>query len=104
MNQKRQIKLTKKRYKGMLPSVDIFTKAGQVRVNYLENKIKEFRENERVSQYKLAFSICISRQALSKIERGEVIPSVLVALKLAQYFEVPVENLFQTDWEFFDIE
>lgn len=60
----------------------------------LFNRVKEHRVNRGLSQIVLAEKINITRVALSRIEHGQVIPSVLTALRIAEYLEVNVEDLF----------
>ena len=65
----------------------------------LKNRIRVFRAEHRLSQSDLAVAIGVSRKTISTIEVGRFIPSTIIALKLAQYFEVPVEEIFSLDEE-----
>lgn len=58
------------------------------------NRIAEERKIRGLSQQQLADGIRVSRKTISTIETRRFTPSVVVALKLAEYFEVPVEALF----------
>ena len=49
------------------------------------------------TQEELANSIGVSRQTIHAIERNKFIPSVQTALKLARYFNLSVEELFELD-------
>ncbi|MCB0658752.1 MAG: helix-turn-helix transcriptional regulator [Saprospiraceae bacterium] len=60
----------------------------------LENRIHVFRAEHRLSQSDLANEIGVSRKTISTIEVGRFTPSTLIALKIAQYFKVPVEEIF----------
>ena len=60
----------------------------------LKNRIKVFRAEKGISQSELALAIGVSRKTISTIEVGRFTPSTVVALKIAQYFEVPVEEIF----------
>lgn len=60
----------------------------------LKNRIKVFRAEKGISQTELAQAIGVSRKTISTIEVGRFTPSTVVALKIAQYFEVPVEEIF----------
>ena len=60
----------------------------------LENRIHVFRAEHRLSQSDLANQIGVSRKTISTIEVGRFIPSTIIALKIAQYFKVPVEEIF----------
>ncbi|MAP93582.1 MAG: transcriptional regulator [Ponticaulis sp.] len=60
----------------------------------LENRIRVLRAEKRVSQADLAEAIEVSRKTISTIEVGRFVPSTVIALKLAAYFAVPVEDIF----------
>ena len=60
----------------------------------IENKVYELRQKAGVTQEALADELGVSRQTVIAIERGNYTPSVLLALKIAQYFKVPVERIF----------
>lgn len=47
-----------------------------------------------MSQAELAAAIDVSRKTISTIEIGRFVPSTVIALKIARYFEVPVEEVF----------
>lgn len=58
------------------------------------NKISEVRTKADITQEKLSEKVGVSRQTIIAIEKGNYIPSVLLALKLAKFFKKPVEELF----------
>ncbi len=60
----------------------------------LKNRIRVFRAEHGLSQTDLANRIGVSRKTISTIEVGRFVPSTIIALKLAYYFEVPVEEIF----------
>jgi len=60
----------------------------------LENRIRVFRAEHRLSQSDLANNIGVSRKTISTIEVGRFVPSTVIALKIARYFKVPVEEIF----------
>jgi len=60
----------------------------------LENRIRVFRAEHRLSQSDLADQIGVSRKTISTIEVGRFIPSTIIALKIARYFKVAVEDIF----------
>lgn len=60
----------------------------------LTNRIRVFRAERRMSQADLAEAIGVSRKTISTIEVGRFTPSTVIALKIARYFEVPVEEVF----------
>ncbi|QKK01927.1 MAG: helix-turn-helix transcriptional regulator [Pseudomonadota bacterium] len=60
----------------------------------LGNRIRVFRAEHRLSQAELAEAIGVSRKTISTIEVGRFVPSTVIALKIARYFEVPLEDVF----------
>lgn len=60
----------------------------------LDNRIRVFRAEHRISQAELAEGIGVSRKTISTIEVGRFIPSTVIALKIARYFGVPLEEVF----------
>jgi putative transcriptional regulator len=61
----------------------------------LNNRIRVFRAEHRMSQADLARAIGVSRKTISTVEVGRFVPSTVIALKIARFFEVPVEEIFQ---------
>lgn len=49
------------------------------------------------TQEELANAISVSRQTIHAIEKNKFVPSVQTAIKLAQYFKLSVEELFQIE-------
>lgn len=60
----------------------------------LRNHLKEYRARNSLNQSELGRFVGVSRQTISMIERGDYSPSVALALKIAKYFEVRVEDIF----------
>lgn len=54
------------------------------------------RAERGVSRRELAEALGVHYQTVGYLERGEYSPSLHLALRLAQYFEVPVEIIFST--------
>jgi putative transcriptional regulator len=63
----------------------------------LYNRIAELRAARGLSQQQLADAIGVSRKTISTVETGRFTPSVVIALQMARYFEVPVEQIFSFD-------
>ncbi len=61
----------------------------------MKNKLKVHRAIKDVTQAKLAEAIGVSRQTINAIEKNKYVPSTVLALKLAQFFEVKVEEVFE---------
>ena len=60
----------------------------------LDNRIRVFRAEHRLSQSDLAERIGVTRKTISTIEVGRFVPSTVIALKIARFFGVPVEEIF----------
>jgi len=60
----------------------------------MKSRLKELRARDGLNQTKLAKLAKVSRQTISLIERGEYIPSLLIAVRIARIFNEPVENVF----------
>ena len=63
----------------------------------LHNRITQLRAAKGLSQQQLADAIGVSRKTISTVETGRFTPSVVIALQMARYFEVPVEQIFSFD-------
>ncbi len=60
----------------------------------MNNTIRVERAKLDISQQDLAEKVHVSRQTIHSIERGKKIPSVELAIKIAQFFGVAVEEIF----------
>ncbi len=60
----------------------------------LLNRLKELRARDGLSQTELAKLTGSSRQTISLIERGDYLPSILIAMKIAKVFKMPVDDVF----------
>lgn len=61
----------------------------------LINYIKVERAKRNITQEELAEKINVTRKTINTIETGKYIPSTILALKLAKFFDIPVEQLFE---------
>ena len=60
----------------------------------MENKLKELREQRKVSQGDLAKALSVSRQTVNSIENGKFDPSLTLAIKLTRFFEISLDEIF----------
>ena len=60
----------------------------------LQNSVQLKRKAAGLTQEDLASAIGVTRQTIISIEKGNYVPSVVLALKLAECFLVPVEDVF----------
>lgn len=65
----------------------------------IENEVSKLRAKSGVTQEDLAAKICVSRQTIIALEKGNYTPSILLALKIAGFFEIPVEKIFRISYE-----
>ncbi|WP_017539700.1 MULTISPECIES: helix-turn-helix transcriptional regulator [Nocardiopsis] len=61
------------------------------------NRIAVLRAERGISRRALAEALGVHYQTIGYLERGEYSPSLYLALRIAQFFEVPVEVVFSTE-------
>ena len=61
------------------------------------NRIAMLRAERSVSRRQLAEALGVHYQTIGYLERGEYSPSLHLAMRIARYFEVPVEVVFSTE-------
>jgi putative transcriptional regulator len=59
------------------------------------NKVKKIRLELELTQEDLAKKVGVSRQSIISIEQGRYIPSLPLALKFAELFQRPTDDIFQ---------
>jgi len=61
----------------------------------LGNTLRRCRfEMDELSQEELANTVGVTRQTIHSIEKGKFVPSALLALKIARFFDKKVEDIF----------
>ena len=60
----------------------------------MKNKIEEIRKEKGIRQEEFAKSMGVSRQTISSLENGRYNPSIILAYKIAQYFDMTIEEVF----------
>lgn len=63
----------------------------------MKNTIRVERAILDITQQELAVSVGVSRQTINSIESGKYVPSTILALKIARYFNKPVEHIFSLE-------
>ena len=63
----------------------------------MKNIVKKIRVERGLSQQDLATVLQVSRQTISYIENGQKKPTILLALKLAEFLKIPVEKIFELE-------
>jgi putative transcriptional regulator len=62
----------------------------------IKNKIRQLRfEHEQMTQSALASSVGVTRQTILSLEACRYSPSLELAFRIAQVFQVPLEEVFQ---------
>ncbi|WP_373464678.1 helix-turn-helix transcriptional regulator [Bacillus sp. V2I10] len=65
----------------------------------LKNRVKEMRARFDFTQENLAAQAGVTRQTIAAIEKGDYIPSLLLALKICKVFSLKMEELFWMEEE-----
>lgn len=65
----------------------------------VKNRIHELRKERRVTQSELADAVEVTRQTIISLENGKYNASLILAHKIAQYFEMNIEDIFIFDKE-----
>ena len=65
----------------------------------IKNSVYALRTKGGMTQEVLAEKVGVTRQTIIAIEKGNYTPSVLLAIKLAKLFSVPVEKIFNISVE-----
>lgn len=65
----------------------------------MKNKLEQLRKERGIRQEDLAQAVGVSRQTVISLEKGKYNPSLALAFRLARYFEMPVEEIFDDEDE-----
>ena len=60
----------------------------------MKNRLEELRKQRGIRQEELADALEVSRQTIGSLENGRYNPSILLAFKIARYFDVTIEEIF----------
>lgn len=66
-------------------------------VEQIHNRIAMLRAERGIGRRELAEALGVHYQTVGYLERGEYSPSLHLALRIARYFEVPVEVVFSLE-------
>jgi putative transcriptional regulator len=72
------------------------------RLSYLyivRNRVREQRAQRGLSQAELAAALGVSRQTVISIENGRYLPSLPLAFRIARFFNVTVDKMFDPEDE-----
>lgn len=65
----------------------------------MRNQVREQRTQRGLSQAEVAAALGVSRQTVISIENGRYLPSLPLAFRIARFFGLPVEKMFEPDSE-----
>lgn len=60
----------------------------------MKNRLEEIRKERGIKQEELAAALEVSRQTIGSLENGLYNPSIILAFKLARYFNMSIEDIF----------
>lgn len=60
----------------------------------VKNRIKEYRAKHDMKQEELAAQVGVRRETISNLEKGRYNPSLALALKIVEVFDVRIEDVF----------
>lgn len=63
----------------------------------MKNRLRVLRAEREWSQQLLAEKLEVSRQSVNAIETGKYDPSLPLAFRIADLFEMPIEDIFLRD-------
>ena len=65
----------------------------------MRNRVREQRIQRELSQAELAGALGVSRQTVISIENGRYLPSLPLAFRIARFFDLTVDKMFDPDDE-----
>lgn len=60
----------------------------------MKNRLEEIRKAKGINQETLARALEVSRQTIGSLENGRYNPSIILAFKIAKYFDLTIEEIF----------
>ena len=60
----------------------------------MKNRLEEIRKSRGIRQDELAHALEVSRQTIGSLENGRYNPSIILAFKIARYFDMKIEDIF----------
>ena len=60
----------------------------------MKNNLEDLRKERGIKQEELADVLKVSRQTISSLENGRYNPSIILAFKIAEYFNKKIEEIF----------
>lgn len=66
----------------------------------MKNRLEQLRKQRAIRQEDLAQALGVSRQTVISLEKGKYNPSLALAFKLARYFNLSIEDIFDDSDEY----
>ena len=60
----------------------------------MKNRLEKLRKLRGIIQEELAEALGVSRQTIGSLENGRYNPSIILAIKIARFFDMNVEEIF----------
>ena len=60
----------------------------------MKNRLEEIRKERGIKKEEPAAALEVSRQTIGSLENGRYNPSIILAFKLARYFNMSIEDIF----------
>ena len=60
----------------------------------MKNRLEEIRKRRGIKQEDLASALKVTRQTIGSLENGRYNPSIVLAFKIARYFNMAIEEIF----------
>ena len=65
----------------------------------MKNNLEKIRKEKGINQEELAKALEVSRQTIGSLENGRYNPSIILAFKIAKYFNMSIEEIFSYEEE-----
>lgn len=60
----------------------------------MKNRLEDIRKKRGIKQEELAAILQVSRQTIGSLENGRYNPSIILAFKIARFFDMSIEEIF----------
>lgn len=60
----------------------------------MKTRIQELRKKHKISQEELALAVGVTRQTITSLENEKYVASLVLAYKIAKYFHLRIEDVF----------
>ncbi|MGL4608034.1 MAG: helix-turn-helix transcriptional regulator [Eubacteriaceae bacterium] len=60
----------------------------------MKSRVQELRKKNKVSQEELGMAVGVTRQTIISLEKEKYVASLILAYKIARYFDLTIEEVF----------